>query len=158
MPNYNVYLGDEIIGSVNLSNCNCSKFMYLGTDPSGNTMLYKPSLHTIKECLLDSTPLPRVCSYELSSNSQHCKDYIGIGTRENVDIWCRQFYYDNYREGHETENFCVVGDRIYSQDDERYSCKDSSNYCNHVDTCLGSGQCMRNSMGQFTLKECKKKM
>ena len=53
MPNYNVYLGDEIIGSVNLSNCNCSKFMYLGTDLSGNTMVYKPGLHTIKECLLN---------------------------------------------------------------------------------------------------------
>ena len=56
MHNYNVYLDDEIIGSVNLSNCNCSKFMYLGTDHSGNTMVYKPGLHTIKECLLDSTP------------------------------------------------------------------------------------------------------
>ena len=56
MPRYEIQRENIPVGHINLLNCNCSKFMHLGTDLNNNTMIYNPKLHRIKECLYTSTP------------------------------------------------------------------------------------------------------
>ena len=128
MRNYNVYLDDEIIGSVNLYNCNCSKFMYLGTDPSGNTILYKPSLHTIKDCSF----LP--CSVDLDSfnTKPYCSSIIGKGSETDVDAFCKQYFYGSDRKGHTKDTKCIVDPNTINKNSKgatMYHCQDSSFKC-----------------------------
>ena len=132
MRNYTVYLDYEIIGSVNLSNCNCSKFIYLGTDLSGNTMVYRPGLHTIKECLLDSTS-PQVhapiCSLPIDPYSPHRKacNKLGrgeqgfSGTQKEVNRICNIYYHED------TRTMCVVDPLSGPWTD--WSCMDSNEQC-----------------------------
>ena len=50
MPSYKIFKEDKLLGHTNIASCDCAVFKLLGTDISGNIMLYDPTLHTIKEC------------------------------------------------------------------------------------------------------------
>ena len=81
MPSYKIFKEDKLLGHTNIASCDCAVFKQLGIDINGNTMLYDPTLHTIKECnttvLFDPPyfePTPKPGSWLGSCIDTSCND------------------------------------------------------------------------------------